>query len=189
MNTEQIIELQERVDTTPDGWWGPISQKACQVYLMAMMPKDNPWPKPDLESMIAFYGDPWDNSPIISVKAPSWMNLYEGHRNLEVINVDRRCAESLLRALNAAYRSHPDVVCKFYGCHLDRPVRGGKVPSKHAFGCAIDLDALKNRNLQHWPCDASMPIEVMEAFAREGWTPAGAFWNRDAMHFQATQPW
>jgi hypothetical protein len=32
-----------------------------------------------------------------------------------------------------------------------------------------------------------MPIEVMEEFAKEGWLPAGAFWSRDAMHFQATR--
>jgi hypothetical protein len=27
----------------------------------------------------------------------------------------------------------------------------------------------------------------MEEFAKEGWLAAGAFWGRDAMHFQATQ--
>jgi hypothetical protein len=32
-----------------------------------------------------------------------------------------------------------------------------------------------------------MPLEIMEAFAREGWLAAGAFWGRDAMHFQATR--
>jgi hypothetical protein len=32
-----------------------------------------------------------------------------------------------------------------------------------------------------------MPLAVMEEFSREGWLAAGAFWNRDAMHFQATQ--
>jgi hypothetical protein len=32
-----------------------------------------------------------------------------------------------------------------------------------------------------------MPIEVMEAFARQGFKPAGAFWGRDAMHMEATR--
>jgi hypothetical protein len=32
-----------------------------------------------------------------------------------------------------------------------------------------------------------MPLEVMEAFAREGWLSAGAFWGRDSMHAQASQ--
>jgi hypothetical protein len=29
----------------------------------------------------------------------------------------------------------------------------------------------------------------MEEFAKEGWLSAGAFWSRDAMHFQATKWW
>jgi hypothetical protein len=32
-----------------------------------------------------------------------------------------------------------------------------------------------------------MPIEAMEAFARVGWLAAGAFWNRDAMHYETTR--
>jgi hypothetical protein len=32
-----------------------------------------------------------------------------------------------------------------------------------------------------------MPFGVMKAFAREGWLSAGAFWQRDSMHAQATQ--
>jgi len=39
----------------------------------------------------------------------------------------------------------------------------------------------------HWPTSSTMLLVVMEAFAREGWLSAGAFWGRDAMHFQATQ--
>jgi hypothetical protein len=27
----------------------------------------------------------------------------------------------------------------------------------------------------------------MEAFARVGWLAAGAFWNRDAMHYETTR--
>jgi hypothetical protein len=34
---------------------------------------------------------------------------------------------------------------------------------------------------------ADMPIEVMEAFARQGFKPAGAFWGRDAMHMEGTR--
>jgi hypothetical protein len=56
----------------------------------------------------------------------------------------------------------------------------------HARGAAIDLLADTNGNLTAWPVAARMPFAVMEAFAREGWLSAGAFWGRDAMHFQAT---
>jgi hypothetical protein len=37
-----------------------------------------------------------------------------------------------------------------------------------------------------WPTKATMPFEVIEIFAREGWTSGGAYWGYDAMHFQAT---
>jgi hypothetical protein len=65
-------------------------------------------------------------------------------------------------------------------------MRGGSTPSLHARGAAIDLDPDNNANKQHWPASATMPFAVMEAFAREGWLSAGAFWSRDAMHSQAT---
>jgi hypothetical protein len=32
-----------------------------------------------------------------------------------------------------------------------------------------------------------MPIEAMEAFAKQGWLSAGAFWSRDPMHFETTR--
>jgi hypothetical protein len=65
-------------------------------------------------------------------------------------------------------------------------MRNGTLPSLHARGAAIDLDPDDNGLHIPWPVRATMPIEVMEAFAREGWKPAGAFWSRDAMHFEAT---
>jgi hypothetical protein len=51
----------------------------------------------------------------------------------------------------------------------------------------VDLDPDDNGNHVAWPTRATMPLEVMEAFAREGWVSAGAFWSRDAMHHQATR--
>ena len=68
----------------------------------------------------------------------------------------------------------------------NRSMRGGSLPSLHARGAAIDLMPDQNANHTPWPSAATMPMEVMEAFAREGWLSAGAFWGRDAMHFQAT---
>ena len=57
----------------------------------------------------------------------------------------------------------------------------------HSWAIAIDLDADRNGNMVNWPNRAHMGLEIFEAFAREGWMSAGAFWSRDAMHFQATQ--
>ena len=52
--------------------------------------------------------------------------------------------------------------------------QAGSNPSLHARGAAIDLCAAGNDNLAHWPDAASMPLDVMATFAREGWLPAGA---------------
>lgn len=69
-----------------------------------------------------------------------------------------------------------------------RKMRGGNSYSMHSWGIAIDLDADDNGNLVSWPVRADMPFEIMEEFAREGWTSAGAFWGRDAMHHEAVRP-
>ena len=73
------------------------------------------------------------------------------------------------------------------GIYNYRPKRGGTSLSLHSWGIAIDLDADDNGFRDSWPVKADMPLAIMEAFAREGWTSAGAFWGYDAMHFQATR--
>ena len=105
----------------------------------------------------------------------------------------RRCAESLHAVLTDIARRHGNderimaAARDYYGVYNNRPMRGGTLPSLHARAAAIDLDADDNGNEVAWPAKADMPLEIMECFAREGWMPAGAFWGRDAMHFQATQ--
>lgn len=188
MTKNQKIELQKHVGAKPDGFWGPKSIAACKRHLRALMPKDNPWPRSNQSALRAFYGDPDDNSVIVSVVAPGWLRLYDSEKVVKSISYHKKVAKSLLRALKEAHKTHPQFVKRYFGCHVDRPMRGSSTPSTHAYGAAVDLSASTNRNKQSWPASANMPIEVMEAFAREGWTPAGAFWGRDAMHFEATRP-
>jgi hypothetical protein len=188
MTTAQIAAMQKRIGATPDGFWGPKSIAACQRHLRALMPIAlNPWPKSDQASLRAFYGDPDDNSVIVSIPAPSWLRLYDSEAKVKTISCHAKVADSLIRALEAAYKVAPDYVRRYFGCHVDRNMRGGSNPSLHAYGAAIDLAASTNGNKTHWPTKADMPLEVMEAFASEGWMPAGAFWGRDAMHMQATR--
>jgi hypothetical protein len=111
---------------------------------------------------------------------------YVGTR-VKTIRCHANVSESLKRVLIALSVIYPGILRDYCGCYNNRPMRGGSLPSLHARGAAIDLDSEKNGNLDSWPIKASMPLIVMEAFAREGWLAAGAFWGRDAMHFQATQ--
>lgn len=189
MNRDEIEDLQRAVGAVVDGYWGPKSNRATQEYLLALMPKDNPWPESNEESLRQFYGNPGDTSKIVGIEAPYWLRLYgEADEPVEKIYCHEKVAASLSRALSSAYEIDPYVASSFFGCYVNRPMRGGSRPSLHAYGAAIDLDANRNRFRWHWPVTAKMPLGVMAAFALEGWTPAGAFWNYDAMHFQATRP-
>lgn len=185
MTQNDIIAIQTKVGTTPDGFWGPKSIAACQQYLRSIMPNPNPWPDTDQASLTAFYGPAGDESRLVALPAPVLME-YEGVQ-VKTIRCHAKVAESLSRALTAAAAFCPSVVRIYDGCFNNRPMRGGSLPSLHARGAAIDLSADDNGNHVSWPTVAKMPFAVIEAFAREGWLSAGAFWGRDAMHFQATR--
>ena len=191
MNKTQIKALQTHVGTEADGFWGPNSIAATKSHLRSLMPKNNPWPSSSQSSLRSFYGTPstetFTNPDVVRVDAPEWLRLYDTDKPVTSISCHKKVSESLLRALNAAYKHHPDFVRRYFGCHVGRTMRGGSSPSTHAYGAAIDLSASTNTNRSHWPLRSNMPIEVMEEFAKEGWLPAGAFWSRDAMHFQATR--
>ena len=90
----------------------------------------------------------------------------------------------LRRISDSPYRG---ILAKYAGCYNPRPMRGGNRPSKHSWGAAIDLDPDHNGLKTSWPVAATMPIEVMEEFAREGWIGLGWQIGRDSMHFQPTR--
>lgn len=191
MKRPEIVALQTRVGVVADGFWGPKSISAVQAHLRKLMPAPHPWPKSDQASLQKFYGSPGDESKLVAFDFP-YPIYYEGK-----LTKRGRCHEkvkdSLLRVLDAIgdrWGDRPDIMEEagdYGGIYANRPMRGGSSPSLHARGAAIDLDADDNGNHTSWPVAADMPLEIMEAFAREGWLPAGAFWGRDAMHFQATQ--
>jgi len=185
MNTEQIIELQKAVGTVPDGFWGQKSIAACKKHLRSLMPDPNPWPATGEGYLKQFYGKACDEDRLISLPAPVPM-YYEGTK-IKTIRCHKLVADSLGRALTAAYEAAPNAVAIYDGCYNCRNVAGSNSVSLHARGAAIDLDAASNGSREHWPTSADMPLVVMEAFAREGWLSGGAFWGRDAMHFQATR--
>ncbi len=187
MNKDQIRTLQNRIGVDPDGIWGPKSTKAAEDHLSDLMPKPSKWPKSDQASLRAFYGRPGDETNLVGLPVPEGVIMkYEG-KQVATIRCHRKVEESLGRVMKELSKVCPAVLLKYAGCYNNRSVRGGSTPSLHAYGAAIDFDPDTNGNHQHWPVGATMPIEVMEAFAKEGWLSAGAFWSRDAMHSQATQ--
>ncbi len=186
MTKDQIKAIQRKVGTPDDGVWGPKSNAATEAYLRSLMPAPNPWPASDQSSLRTFYGAPGNESNLVNVEVNGLGVKYEG-APVKTIRCHKRVAASLRRVIECLSDTHPLILAEYAGCFNDRPIRGGSTPSLHAYGAAVDFDPDSNGNHTHWPTGATMPFEVMEAFAREGWLAAGAFWNRDAMHFQATR--
>lgn len=187
MNQNQIKDIQRKIGAEPDGFWGPKSTAACQKYLRSLMPTPNPWPGSSRSSVVAFYGQPGDEDQHAVVNVEGLGVAYEGVVK-KTIRCHRKVADSLLRVLEAISKTPEgkNILANYDGCYNNRPMRGGSSTSMHAWAIAVDWDAGNNGNHTHWPTAATMPFSVIEAFAREGWLSAGAFWSRDAMHFQAT---
>lgn len=187
MNAKDLTTLQHRIGAVPDGFWGPKSIQACQAWLRQRFPKPNPWPATDQASLTRFYGEAGDESKLIALPVPDLGLKYEG-KAVKTLRCHVKVAGSLKRVLTEiAAGPAKTVLAQYAGCFNNRVMRGGSLPSLHARGAAVDFDPDHNGNHIAWPGAATMPIEFMEAFSREGWISAGAFWGRDAMHFQATQ--
>jgi hypothetical protein len=214
--------IQEAVGAAPyDGWPGNGTVSAIEKKLgieattPAKKPKDVPkagagsdqaarqnWPKPDYQSMKAFYGAPGTESNLVRVTFPYKMRLYErgAATNVSGHRVHKKCADSLVAILNDLLKEFGEDGIKehgldvFGGIYNFRKSRGGSSYSKHAWGAAIDLNPNENRNKQKWsaskmgsPGYANMPVAAVEIFEKHGWKSGGRAWGRDAMHFQATQ--
>lgn len=187
MSPSQIKALQRRIGVDDDGYWGPISTDVAKQYLRQFMPKENPWPKSDQASLQAFYGSPGDEENFVQIDV-SGLGVKYSNQVVNKITCHSKVAHSLSRVLERIASSPWRwVLEKYDGCYANRSMRGSSTPSLHARAAAIDFWAAKNGNHDHWPTKAELPIEVMEFFATEGWLSAGAFWSRDAMHFQATR--
>lgn len=196
MNADEIKAMQRRITAAgfpllDDGFWGPKSQAACRAHLRALMPVPNPWPESDQASLRKFYGEPGDEGHLSVLEFP--FPVYYGGKLVTKTRVHARCHVSLLRILKEIrdrWSNRPDIMeeaADYGGVFNFRLKRGGSSYSLHAYGAAIDLDADDNTFRDSWPMQSDMPLEIMEAFAREGWIAAGAFWGYDAMHFQATR--
>lgn len=199
MTRAEIIATQRRVGTEPDGFWGPKSTEAAKRHLRAMMPRPARFPtQAKVRTDRSVFGPHGEKNghhpPTTRITLPFALHLYgDQAKPVRTLNPNAMCADSMLSVFQRLAEVYPDEASRkasgildYYGIYNPRSVRGGTVWSMHAYAIAIDLDATRNRNRSHWPVASKMPVEVMECFAREGFLSAGAFWSRDAMHFQAT---
>lgn len=192
MTTEQIQRMQRRIGVVPDGFWGPKSQARCREHLRSLMPTPNPWPASTQAGLRDFYGEPGDEKNLVFINFP--YPMFYGGKRVTRSRCHFKVAASLGRVLASIGQLHGsdrevmEEAEDFAGIYNFRPKRGGTSYSVHSWGAAIDLDADDNTFRDTWPIQADMPLEIMEAFAREGWQSAGAFWGYDAMHFEATRP-
>ena len=186
MNQDQIKNLQKRIGVEPDGFWGRVSTKALQDHLTKLMPKPHPFPKTDQLSLTDFYGKAGDESKLVNLDVTGLGITYEG-KPVKSIRCHMKISSRLFIALQEISKTCPHVLKNYGGCYNNRPMRGGSLPSLHARGSAIDLLPATNGLHDHYPTKSDMPIEALEAFAKQGFLSAGAAWSRDGMHNQATQ--
>jgi hypothetical protein len=196
MNQTQIIKLQDRIGALPDGFWGPKSIATCQQYLRAMMPSPARFPADGTTKFTSFYGPHGVGGgytpPMKTITLP--FTIYYEDTAVKKLAAHDKCADSLLAVFERLAVAFPTLqtrqdagILTYDGLYNPRLKRGSSTSwSMHSWATAIDFNAARNGNKTAWPVQAVMPIEVMECFAKEGWLSAGAFWGRDAMHFQAT---
>jgi hypothetical protein len=155
----------------------------------------NKWPKQS--ECMKLFGNPswpgWAAEHLVPVETPFEMHMDE--IPIHSIKVNRIAASSLSRVLVAIWNNcgHSQLNvdkcgCGVYsGCWAVRPIRGGRTPSMHSFGLAIDINAPANGLAQPVTRTLFKPDSlVVKAFKDEGWVWGGDWrGRRDAMHFQA----
>jgi hypothetical protein len=187
MPNSRIKAIQEKIGTIPDEFWGHKSIAACQKYLRSLCP-NNDSPDTDQASLTRAYGAAGDESQLVNISVVGLGVKYDG-QTVRTIRCNKNVAESLLLIIKelASFDEGKMALRQYAGCYNNRLMRGGSLPSLHARGAAIDLMPSSNLNRQSWPVSATMPFSVIEVFSKHGWLSAGAFWGRDAMHFQKTK--
>lgn len=196
MTSIEIKAMQQRIDNAGfflvvDGFWGSKSIAQCRAYLHSLMPVSNPWPYPDQASLRRFYGEPGDESKLVTLVFP--YPIYYDGKLVRSTRCHEKVAHSLLRILTAigkGYGNRRDIMEEaedYGGCFNNRNKRGGTSKSLHAYGAAIDLDADDNTFRDSWPMKSDMPLEIIECFYREGWISGGVEWGYDGMHMQASR--
>jgi hypothetical protein len=155
----------------------------------------NDWPYQS--ECLDMFGNPsapgWSSQWLVPIATPFQMHMDD--IPIHSIKVNRIAATSLSRVLTSIWNACGHDVgtvkkcgCSVYsGCWAVRPIRGGRTPSMHSFGLAIDINAPENGLAEPVSRTVFKPDSlVVKAFKQEGWVWGGDWrGRRDAMHFQA----
>jgi hypothetical protein len=155
----------------------------------------NDWPHQS--ECLEEFGNPsepgWTSQWLVPIATPFQMHMDE--IPIKSIKVNRIAAASLSRVLTNIWNACGHNIntvnkcgCGVYsGCWAVRPIRGGRSPSMHSFGLAIDINAPANGLAEPVSRTIFKPDSlVVKAFKQEGWVWGGDWrGRRDAMHFQA----
>jgi hypothetical protein len=152
----------------------------------------NNWPRQDFASMVAYYGNVGDNQTKLELPYPMRL-AWDTTKTVKRITCHSKVRDSLgnvLAAIKDYYGNMDDLriarMDLFGGCLNVRKMRGGDSWSIHSWGCAIDLDPDHNTLTMHRQ-QASMTVEIMALFEKEGWVSLGHSRDYDYMHFQAAR--
>ncbi len=163
------------------------------------------WPKQDKISMIAFYGNPDDDSNgqpdlefetryLTTIIPPYSMTFSWNAVPVGKIKIHKKCADSLLAALTQIGKDFTFAERQKYqldrlgGGYNFRLMRGANALSIHSWGAAVDLaPELNPLGVEYGSRPNMMPQKAIAAFKAQGWEN-GALWHRpDPMHFQAAK--
>lgn len=141
------------------------------------------------------FGPPGTRITRIPAPYPLYLS-WDTKTRAERIAVHEAVAESAARALSRIARTFTPAEREARGLHLfggsysNRAIRGGTVPSTHAWAAALDFDP--ERNQLRWGRDrARLAKPDCEAFwqiwEEEGWVSLGRARDFDFMHVQAVR--
>jgi hypothetical protein len=115
----------------------------------------------------------------------TWLRTAYQEQEVPIIGL-LECHEAMFAPLSAALQDLVDRGLAHLvdpddsdGCWAPR-VQAGTTPSSHAWGIAIDINVQGN----HFGATPTMPDEVIEAFARQGFVWGGDWLIPDGMHFE-----
>lgn len=156
------------------------------------------WPKDNMASLIAFYGDPrgrdaranpvWEARNLVQIKPP--FQMYYTGKPIKVVTVHRLCRDAFNAAFNDIWTACGKDQAKvdksgasdYAGVYNLRVIAGTQRLSNHSFACAIDLSPKTNG---FYVKKTTLSTVVIDAFKAQGARWGGDYKGRkDPMHFE-----